>query len=123
MNTSHKINCSKCKQIVCCASCSLDVAQGVVSAVSDDRDHHAALNGCVTAAVDRAAAMFAAPTTTASDQYQQFVRLQQLLMHLQTGAMLQQAPDNSTAQVNYRKPKRFYRHTCPFRQRTLTLSL
>jgi len=45
------------------------------------------------------ASMFQSTLTTTPDQYEQFVRLQQLLMHMQTGRMLQ-PPDNG-AQVSY----------------------
>jgi len=59
------------------------------------------LNGSTTSSTaDRrlltSAAMFASKlATTTADQYEQFVRLQQLLMHMQTGA----TSDNG-AQVN-----------------------
>jgi len=44
-----------------------------------------------------AATMFSSTLATTPDQYEQFIRLQQLLMHMQTGRLLQ--PSDNGAQV------------------------
>jgi len=78
--------------------------------VARDRREHDSVNNSTSApplppsaAADRqllsstSAAMFSSNLTTTPGQYEQFIRLQQLLMHMQTGGLLQ-LPDNG-AQV------------------------
>jgi len=78
-----------------------DVEQNIRSAAPVAHDP---VNGSTTApavAADRqqlsAAAMFSSKLTMTPDQYEQFIRLQQLLMHMQTTRLLQ--PSDSSEQV------------------------
>ena len=77
-----------------------DVEQSIRSAAppSRDRRERDSVNVSAATAPDRRllspAAMF---SSTTADQYEQFIRLQQLLMHMQTGMLLQ--PSDNGAQV------------------------
>jgi len=86
--------------------CVFDAEQSIRLAAPpacDGRERDLLNGSTTTSTADRrlltSAAMFASKlATTTADQYEQFVRLQQLLMHVQTGAMLPTS-DNG-AQVN-----------------------